>query len=97
MAIGTVTDIDGSFSLDIPKNATLSISYPGFLPKEIKVGDKTVFDINLEENTRALDEVVVTGYGVQKKSGRTSRYASYCTVGRRYCFPYPWTNVYQCK
>jgi TonB-linked SusC/RagA family outer membrane protein len=76
MTIGTVSDIDGSFSLDIPENATLSISYLGFLPKEIKVGGKTVFDINLEENTQALDEVVVVGYGVQKKRDLTGAVSS---------------------
>ncbi|MDR2948265.1 MAG: TonB-dependent receptor [Prevotella sp.] len=64
---GTISDIDGSFSLDVPQNATLIISYLGFLPEEIKVGDKTVLDIILEENTQTLDEIVVVGYGVQKK------------------------------
>ncbi|MDR1201189.1 MAG: SusC/RagA family TonB-linked outer membrane protein [Tannerellaceae bacterium] len=76
MSIGTVTDIDGSFSLDIPQDATLTISYLGLLPKEIKVGDKKVLDISLAENTQALDEVVVVGYGVQKKRDLTGAVSS---------------------
>jgi TonB-linked SusC/RagA family outer membrane protein len=75
-AAGTVTDIDGAFYLDVPPNATLTVQYLGFLPVEIRVGDQTAFVINLEENARALDEVVVVGYGVQKKRDLTGAVSS---------------------
>lgn len=75
-SIGTVTDIDGSFSLDVPQDAALTISYLGFLPQEIKTGDKMALDIILKENTQVLDEIVVVGYGVQKKRDLTGALSS---------------------
>ena len=60
---GSVTDIDGQFSLEVPQNATLVVSYIGYLPQEIVIGNKTTFTISLREDTQALDEVVVIGYG----------------------------------
>ncbi|MCL1934017.1 MAG: TonB-dependent receptor [Candidatus Azobacteroides sp.] len=75
-SIGTVTDADGKFSLDVPQNATLTVSFIGFLTKEINVGDKTALDIILEENTRTLDEVVVVGYGTMKKRDLTGAVSS---------------------
>jgi TonB-dependent SusC/RagA subfamily outer membrane receptor len=66
--LGTVTDINGHFFLNVPKKeATLAVSYVGFIPQEIVVGDKINFPITLQEDVAALDEVVVTGYGLQKK------------------------------
>lgn len=64
---GTITHPDGSFSLQVPANAVLLISYIGYIPQEIGVGNRTSFDIILKEDTQALEEVVVVGYGVQKK------------------------------
>ncbi len=64
---GTITDIDGKFSLDINAGAILEISYIGYLTKEIEVGDKSNLSVSLIEDTKTLDEVVVVGYGVQKK------------------------------
>ncbi|MDD3077645.1 MAG: TonB-dependent receptor [Paludibacter sp.] len=65
---GTVTDIDGHFYLEVPdKNSLLEISYVGFKTQEIKVGDKINFNITLLEDTKTMDEVVVVGYGNQKK------------------------------
>ena len=64
---GTITDIDGKFSLDINVGAILEISYIGYLTKEIEVGDKSNLSISLIEDTKTLDEVVVVGYGIQKK------------------------------
>ena len=61
--IGTVTDMDGRFTLEVPEQATLVISYIGFLPQEIQVGNKSEFAISLKEDTKLLDEVVVIGYG----------------------------------
>ena len=66
--VGTSTDIDGNFSLEIPENATLIFSYTGYNSEEIVVGDRTELDVILTESLNELDEVVVVGYGTQKKS-----------------------------
>lgn len=68
---GVITDMDGKFTLTVSKGATLQISYIGFTTQEIKVGNQTVFNIQLSEDTQALDEVVVVGYGSQRKSDLT--------------------------
>ena len=69
--LGTITDVNGEFTLTIPAEKAnhdlLVVSYIGFTTQELKIGTKTRFDIKLEESSRALDEVVVVGYGVQKK------------------------------
>ena len=64
---GTITDMDGHFSLDAPKGAKLQISYIGYISKELTVGDKTDYAIELVEDSQALEEVVVVGYGTEKK------------------------------
>jgi len=69
---GTITDADGKFSLNIPKNASFVVSYIGFISQEIQVAGKSSFKIVLVENAKALDEVVVVGYGSVKKSNLTS-------------------------
>ena len=71
--VGTITNIDGEFTLEgIPDGATLLVSYIGYLDQEILVTkDKTTFQITLHEDTQKLDEVVVVGYGVQKKVNMT--------------------------
>lgn len=61
--IGTVTDINGQFSLNVPGNASILISYIGYLPQEVRVGNKRDFSFVLKEDTKVLDEVVVIGYG----------------------------------
>lgn len=77
---GTITDINGKFSLSVPDKSTLIISYIGYVSKAIIVGNQTVFNIQLAEDTQNLNEVVVTalgikreekalGYAVQKVSG----------------------------
>lgn len=68
---GTVTDINGHFSLDVPANATIQVSYIGYVEQEIKIGNQTELKIVLQEDSRALDEVVVVGYGTQKKINLT--------------------------
>lgn len=69
---GTITDFDGIFNLnDVPADAVLRISYIGFLPQEVKVGGKNSLKITLIEDTKTLDEVVVVGFGVQKKENLT--------------------------
>lgn len=69
--IGTVTDMDGLFTLEVPEGAVLQVSYIGYVAQNIPVGNETEFNIMLIENSRLLDEVVVVGYGVQKKSDVT--------------------------
>lgn len=74
---GTITDIDGNFKLDnVPSNATLVVSYIGYQTQEIPVGGKKNFTVKLADDTQALDEVVVVGYGVQRKSDLTGSVAS---------------------
>lgn len=72
MTLGTITDVDGRFTLaEVPENATLIISYIGYIEQEIKIEGKNQLAIVLREDTKALDEVVVVGYGVQKKLNLT--------------------------
>ena len=72
---GTITDFDGKFSIpDVPSNATLVVSYIGYLTKEVKTGKDLV--IVLEEDNKTLDEVVVIGYGTVKRRDLTGSVAS---------------------
>ena len=64
---GTVTDFDGNFTLNVKPGAVLVISYVGYLTQEVPVGNSSNFNITLREDNKALEEVVVVGYGVQKK------------------------------
>ncbi|MBO7591605.1 MAG: SusC/RagA family TonB-linked outer membrane protein [Prevotella sp.] len=64
---GAVTDFNGNFSLNVSPGATLVISYIGYEKQEIKVGSQGVINITLREDANSLEEVVVVGYGVQKK------------------------------
>ena len=73
---GTVTDISGNFSLNIDDTGILQISYIGFNTQDVAVNGKSSLMINLKEDTQKLDEVVVVGYGVQKKSNITGSVAS---------------------
>lgn len=68
---GTITDMDGKFSLEVEGGATLQISYIGYANQEIKVGNQKTLSIALKEDAEALDEVVVVGYGTQKKVNLT--------------------------
>ena len=68
---GTVTDFDGNFTLDAPQNATLVISYVGYRTQNLAVDGKSQFNVTLEDDKQLLDEVVVVGYGVQRKSDVT--------------------------
>lgn len=68
---GSITDIDGKFSLDVPEGTTLEISYIGYLTQTIPVRNKSSFQITLQEDTQKLDEVVVVGFGTQKKVNLT--------------------------
>ncbi len=64
---GTVTDVNGKFSLSVGDNASLLVTYVGFFTQEVGVGNQSSLKISLKESTKAIDEVVVVGYGVQKK------------------------------
>ncbi|MBE6288082.1 MAG: TonB-dependent receptor [Mediterranea massiliensis] len=69
---GVITDIDGNFTLnDVPANGTIQVSYVGYKTQDVSVAGKTVIKVTLQEDTEMLDEVVVVGYGVQKKSDVT--------------------------
>ncbi|MDR0541346.1 MAG: TonB-dependent receptor [Dysgonamonadaceae bacterium] len=68
---GTVSDVDGRFSIQAPAGSTLAISYIGYAPQEIKLGENTNLQIVLQEDQRQLSEVVVVGYGTQKKINLT--------------------------
>ncbi|WP_288205723.1 SusC/RagA family TonB-linked outer membrane protein [uncultured Parabacteroides sp.] len=73
---GTITDVDGSYSLEVQPKAVLLVSYIGYITKEIPVGTNTTLTINLSEDTQNLDEVVVIGYGTQKKASLTGSISS---------------------
>ncbi|WP_127018432.1 SusC/RagA family TonB-linked outer membrane protein [Flagellimonas beolgyonensis] len=69
---GTQTDFDGNYSLDnVPGNGILVFSYIGYLTQELPINNRTSLDVTLQEDTQALDEVVVVGYGTQKKADLT--------------------------
>ncbi len=74
--IGAVTDIDGNFSFEAPAGSTLVVSYIGFKSQEVKVKGNAPLNIILKEDSEALDEVVVVGYGIQKKSDVTGALSS---------------------
>lgn len=74
---GTITDVDGNFSMTVPDNkSVLLITYIGYVNREITVGDQAHLDIHLEEDFTELSEVVVTGYGSQKKETLTGSVAN---------------------
>ena len=64
---GTITDINGRYSLDVPENAVLIISYIGYTSIEIPVKGQSEINVTLKEDSQAIEEVVVVGYGTQKK------------------------------
>ena len=63
---GTVTDTDGRFELSIPSNATLTISYIGYLSQNITIGNRSIFNITLVEDSKTLGEVIVTAFGIKR-------------------------------
>lgn len=73
---GTITDLDGNFTIQVNSNATLVISYIGYKTQEVAVNGRTNLAIVMEEDAQVLDEVVVVGYGVQRKSDLTGSVAS---------------------
>ena len=74
--IGAATDMDGAFTLNIPAGANISVESIGYKGTVIATGNQSVFNIVLEDDTEMLEETVVIGYGVQKKSDLTGSVAS---------------------
>ncbi|WP_163514753.1 SusC/RagA family TonB-linked outer membrane protein [Gelidibacter japonicus] len=76
-SVGTQSDFDGNYSLEVPNNQTILVfSYLGFATKEIMVGSQTTINVSLQESAEDLDEIVIVGYGTQKKSDVTGAISS---------------------
>lgn len=73
---GTITDVEGGYSLTVSSTDVLVISFVGYTPQEVKVGQQSKINVSLEPDLTALDEVVVVGYGTTKKSDLISSVAS---------------------
>lgn len=73
---GTITDIDGNFSLNASPTDVLEVTYVGYTPLYVKAGNNPSLDINLKEDNKALEEIIVVGYGTQKKVSVTGSMAS---------------------
>lgn len=73
---GVITDLDGNFTLSVAKNAVIVISYMGYQTQEVQVTPGKILNITLKEDNQVLDEVVVVGYGVQKKVNLTGSVAT---------------------
>lgn len=90
---GTNTDVDGKYTIDVPDNgAVLVFSSVGFITQEIAVGNRSAMDVKLEADMKALSEVVVVGYGSQKKSQTTGAISS---VSSKQINEMPITNIGQ--
>lgn len=74
--LGTITGLDGDFVLEVPENALIQVSYIGYVSQELRLGGRNHLDVVLKEDSQALEEVVVVGYGVQKKVNLTGSVSS---------------------
>lgn len=85
--IGTTTDMNGKFSLDLKdiKSPVLVISFIGYTTQEVVVGNKTTLNITLKEDSKALEEVVVIGYGTNSKRNLTSAVSTVNTEKMKTC------------
>jgi len=72
---GTITDVEGGFTLSVPEDAILTISFVGYQTMEVQLNGRSVLDLSLEPDVSALEEVIVVGYGTQKKSDLTGAVA----------------------
>src|SRR5690606_10500088 len=68
---GTATDLDGRYALTVPEGSTLVFSFIGFESQSIAIGGRSIIDVTLSEDISSLDEVVVVGYGIQRKANLT--------------------------
>lgn len=73
---GTISDMNGEFTIQAPRNGILQITYIGYEDKEVRIDGKTSLKITIEEDTKTLDEIVVVGYGTQKRGNLTGSIAS---------------------
>ncbi len=73
---GTITDMDGQYSLEVGSNSILVVSYIGYITQEIQVGKNNTLDVLLREDTETLDEVIVIGYGTTKRKDFTGSVSS---------------------
>lgn len=89
---GTVTDEGGKYSISVPQGTTLVFSFVGFESQSIPIGNRTTIDVTLTEAVSALDEVVVIGYGTQRKSDLTG---SVSQVKAKDITSFPTTNLLQ--
>ena len=69
--IGTATDLDGKYSLTVPEGSEIVVSFIGFESQRIRIGDRSIINVTLIEATSSLDEVVVIGFGTQKRANVT--------------------------
>ena len=74
--IGIITDIDGNYTLEVPSKSTIVFSYIGYQTQEVAVSNQSTINVTLKEDTQKLEEVVVVGYGTQKKVTVTGSVAS---------------------
>ncbi len=74
--IGTITDIDGNYTISVPEGATLTISYIGYISKEVIVGNEATINVNLTEDIQSLSEIVVVGYTEKDRRKLTSSIAT---------------------
>ena len=65
---GSITDFNGSFSVEAASNATLEVSYVGYVTQKVKVGGKSNITVTMKEDAQMLNDIVVVGYGTMKKS-----------------------------
>ena len=89
---GTITDVEGNFSLNVNEGATLTVSFVGYETKEIALNGRSVVDVSLATDISSLDEIVVVGYGTQKKSDLTGAVSS---VSAEVLEAYPTFNTSQ--
>lgn len=76
-SLGTITDIDGNYKIDVPNSkSVLVFSFIGYEKQEIAVGNKTVINVTMKDDTQLLDEVVVVGYGSTRKGDVTGALTS---------------------
>ncbi|MEQ8553065.1 MAG: TonB-dependent receptor [Cyclobacteriaceae bacterium] len=73
---GTITDVNGGFSLNVPENAVITVSFVGYASQEIAVNGRSVIDVTLDEDVESLEEVVVVGYGTQRRTDVTGSVSS---------------------
>lgn len=73
---GVITDLDGNFSLTVSSSAVLQFSYIGYAPQEVSVAGKNIINVQMKEDAEVIDEVIVVGYGSQKKETLTGSVAN---------------------